>query len=299
MRIPGTRDCGTLLELDEIRRQLRLGAPVLEGERTIRVDQIVGTVGRARDFDGCFRPLHPALEKRIAEIVRSRPTVADEPIEVYRVDRAYFVQDGHKRVSVARVEGREFIDARVSHLASAYELAPGVDQESIDRTGRELAFREATGLLSAVPDARFPVSDPEAYGELTEAVRAYGFATSQAVGRLLGTEEVAGSWYACVYRPTVRVGRRSRIEELLPVCTDADLFLVLHRQSRTLLGSECNAAETAVQQLVRAERRGLRAGTSAFERLLRRLHPRAVEPLLEQIASPDAQASPSGEPSAS
>ena len=270
MRLPvRDRDCGPLLDLNEIRRRLHLGGLVAEGTTTIGVAQIIGTVGRARDFDGCFRPLRPSLEKRIADIQRDKPTAPDEAIDVVRVDRAYFVSDGHKRVSIARETGREFIDARVSRLASPYELAPGIDQEAIERTGREAQFREQSGLGEAVPDARFALSEMEGYAELLEAVQAYAFDTSQRLGRLLSTAEAAGCWYECIYLPTVRVGR-DRIAQLMDICTDADLFLALHRQSRALWGTECAAAEDAAKRLLEEERRGPRGGVSAIQRLLLR-----------------------------
>src|SRR6188474_2745148 len=149
MRLPGSRDCGDLLMFEEVRRRLHLGAPVIEGTETIRVDDVIGTVGRGADFDGCFRPREPKLAKRIREIRVRNPNAFNEPIDVVRVDRAYFVADGHKRVSIAKETGVEFIDARVSRAPSIYEMAPGVDADSIDLTAREQQFREESGLMAA------------------------------------------------------------------------------------------------------------------------------------------------------
>jgi hypothetical protein len=55
---------------DQVRRSLGLGQPILEGEATIAVADIVGTVGRVANFDGCFRPRDRAL---------ARPVGADAP----------------------------------------------------------------------------------------------------------------------------------------------------------------------------------------------------------------------------
>jgi hypothetical protein len=283
------RDCGSLLDLNELRQRLRLGAPVFERDDTIRVDQIIGTVGRAGDFDGCFRPLRQHIERRIANILDAKPTVAHEAIEVMRVDRAYFVVDGHKRVSIAKSTGMEFIDAQVSHLASAYELGPGVDEEAIDRTAREAQFREESGLLEAVPRARFAVGDLNGYAELLEAVRAYGYQTSRELGRLMAPPEAAGCWYECVYLPTVRAAHQARISDLIDSCTDADMFLALHRQSRALFGRECAAAEKAAERLIEEERSRVAGGVSAVERLLRRARRRRQPaPALLELADPIA-----------
>lgn len=93
------------------------GRPTFEGEDTIAVAQIIGTAHRGRDFDGCWRPTEPRLARRLEEIASADPAGLDEPIEVVRVDRAYFVVDGHKRVALANRTRREFLDARVDGRA--------------------------------------------------------------------------------------------------------------------------------------------------------------------------------------
>jgi hypothetical protein len=105
-----------LLDLDDVRHQLGLGMPHAAGSDTIAVADIVGTTGRARDFDSHFTPLEPALARRIRDIDAAHPEGLSEPIDVVRVGGAYFVTDGHKRVSLAKLSGREFIDARISEI---------------------------------------------------------------------------------------------------------------------------------------------------------------------------------------
>src|SRR5919108_2924090 len=165
MRLPGSdHDCGPLLELGQIQRQLRLGTPVDEGTSTIAVGHVIGSVGRSRDFDGGFHPIHAAMRKKIDDIRAARPSSLDEPIDVVRVDQAYFVADGHKRIAIAKLEDREFIDARISHLPSRYALTPEVERDAIERTAREGEFRRHSGLADGVPDARIALTDVTAYG---------------------------------------------------------------------------------------------------------------------------------------
>lgn len=282
MRIPGSRDCGELLVFEEVRRRLHLGAPLLEGADTIRVADIIGTVSRAGDFDGCFRPREPRLANRIRQIRDRGPRAFDEPIEVVRVDRAYFVSDGHKRLSIARETGVEFIDARVSRAPSIYELAPGVAAESIDLTARELRFREQTGLLSAVPAARFAVTEPVGYPELQEAIESYAYELSQRLGRLLSREEGAALWYECVYRPTVAAAQRARASQLLHRCTDADLFLSFHSQSRHLWGTDLIPTQDRADELVASVIDNVSPDPSAISRLVRRARRRRPPELLPQ-----------------
>ena len=285
MRLPGSRDCGDLLMFEEVRRRLHLGAPVIEGNETIRVDDVIGTVGRGADFDGCFRPREPRLARRIREIRVRNPNAFNEPIDVVRVDRAYFVSDGHKRVSIAKETGVEFIDARVSRALSIYEMAPGVDADSIDRTSREQQFREETGLMAAVPGARFAVSETVVYPELQEALESYAYELSQRLGRLLSREEGAALWYECVYRPTVTAAQEARLPELLSVWTEADLFLALHKQSRQLWGTECRPAQEEADHLVAKVIDKLHPDPSAIGKLVQRARRRRQPELLPQRQS--------------
>jgi hypothetical protein len=285
MRLPGSRDCGDLLMFEEVRRRLHLGAPVIEGNETIRVDDVIGTVGRGTDFDGCFRPRAPNLATRIREIRMRNPNAFNEPIDVIRVDRAYFVSDGHKRVSIAKETGVEFIDARVSRAPSIYEVGPGVDPGSIDLTSREQRFREESGLMRAVPGARFAVSEPVGYPELQEALESYAYELSQRLGRLLSREEAAALWYECVYRPTVTAAQEARLPALLSVWTEADLFLALHKQSRELWGTECHPAQDEADHLVAKVVDKLHPDPSAIGKLVQRARRRRQPELLPQRQS--------------
>jgi len=267
MRVPrAERDCGPLLELDQLQRRLRLGSPVIEGQSTIEVADIIGTASRAQDFDGCFRPRRRHLERRLRAITDADPRTLDEPIDVIRVDRAYFVSDGHKRVAIARLQGREFIDARVSRLSSPYAIDADVAADEIERTAREGEFRRHTGLATAVPEARFPLSSVDEYGELFEAFASYAYRLSREQARVPEPEEVARRWYERVYLPLVASGRET-VGRLIFECSDADVFMSMHRLSRAAWGTECDAAECAADMLLAARQRSALERTG-FSRLL-------------------------------
>ncbi|MGH2385270.1 MAG: hypothetical protein ACRDGB_09510, partial [Candidatus Limnocylindria bacterium] len=188
-------------------------------------------------------------------------------------------------VSIARETGVEFIDARISRAPSIYELAPGVASEVIDLTSREQRFREETALMTAVPSARFAVSEPIGYPELREAIESYAYELSQRLGRLLSREEGAALWYECVYRPTVAAAQRARASELLRCCTEADLFLSLHSQSRQLWGTESNPAQDEADALVARVIDQVSPDPSAIGRLVRRARRRRMPELLPQRSS--------------
>ncbi|MGB5390048.1 MAG: hypothetical protein WBP10_07700, partial [Thermoanaerobaculia bacterium] len=92
-----------LLSFEEIRRQLHLRHLVDRGIQDTPVDRIVGSLGRADEFDREFLPRREALRERWEQIedLAKGPT-GFPPVELYKVGDAYFVVDGHHRVSVAR-----------------------------------------------------------------------------------------------------------------------------------------------------------------------------------------------------
>jgi hypothetical protein len=109
---------GALVPLPEVLAALggRLSERDL-GLRTVPIDGVIGSVDRTEGFDRRFLPTSSksrARWERIAQAVRRGDTLP--PVELYKLGDAYFVIDGHHRVSVARALGRPDVDARVTEL---------------------------------------------------------------------------------------------------------------------------------------------------------------------------------------
>jgi hypothetical protein len=98
----------------EIRRQHIVRGESYRGIQEVPVDRIVGSMDRCDDFDAAFRPLRADSAGRWVSVAhaydagRSLP-----PVQLYQIADAYFVLDGHHRVSVARVRGQGWVDAVV------------------------------------------------------------------------------------------------------------------------------------------------------------------------------------------
>ena len=222
------RDCQDLLAFDEVHRRLRLETRLPVGRREVPIAAIIGSVDRAEDFDGCFRPRSPRLRTMIRERA-ANPGVIDLPISLIQVDHAYFVQDGHKRLSLAIAAGRQEVDADVDRFETDLHLAPGMTMDSVRATARERRFREITGLNLAVPHYRFALSDPASYLELEESVKAHTLDLSFSEGRLLAREEGARHWFDTVFRPVLDIAEQKRACRLLESTTEADRFLLFRR----------------------------------------------------------------------
>jgi hypothetical protein len=269
-------DCGSLLEFEEVRRRLQLGTRVDIGVQEIAVDQIIGSLGRAHEFDGCFRPRTRRLQKVLAQIQAARPNAADTPISVYQVDHAYFVVDGHKRLALAVEEGREQIDAEVGRFSSRFHVGGGTTMEEIHLTAREDRFRQVTALDVAVPDARFPLGDIDGYIDLEESLKAHAYDLSKQQGRLVPPAEAARHWYDHIYRAAVGIALDSGIARLLSTSTEPELFLMVRSGSHGLMmepGWQVppSFVEYSQDRLRESEPSGV---ASAISRVTRRRRPR-------------------------
>ena len=222
------RDCGELLPFEEVRRRLGLMTRLPVGRREVPVDEIIGSVGRVADFDGCFRPRGAVLRRAIAERA-ANPGIIDMPISLLQVDHAYFVEDGHKRLSMAIAAGRRFIEAEVDRFQTDLHVAPGTTMASIRATAQERRFRRVTGLDVAVPRRRFALSDPDGYLELQESVKAHTLDYSRSIGRLVSPDEGARHWYDTVFVAILDILETNGALRLLETLTDADRFLLFRR----------------------------------------------------------------------
>jgi hypothetical protein len=111
------RECSRLLTFDEVgvgrlahnRRYL--------GLRNVEVSKIVGSVGRHDAFDRGFMPTKASIAERWKRVDRAfHGGIALPAVRLYKIGDSYFVEDGNHRVSVARYQGVETIEAEVTEF---------------------------------------------------------------------------------------------------------------------------------------------------------------------------------------
>jgi hypothetical protein len=118
------RRCASLCAFDEVRRELGAENRRYVGVRTVEVSRIVGSVGRWREFDSGFMPTR-AVEQRWKRVdLAFRKGLDLQPVVLYKIGDDYYVHDGNHRVSVARFEGVEMIDAEVTEFFPARRVGP-------------------------------------------------------------------------------------------------------------------------------------------------------------------------------
>jgi hypothetical protein len=114
-----------LLSFDDVRRELVAYNRLHRGRRVVEVDEIVGSVGRWRDFDRSFLPARASMGERWKRIDRAFQQGEDlPPVELYEIGEAYFVVDGHHRVSVARYHEVTTVEAAVAEFHPKLAAAP-------------------------------------------------------------------------------------------------------------------------------------------------------------------------------
>ncbi len=160
----------TLLPLQDVRRHLRVIGEHYIGMREIPTEAVVGSVDRSVDFDRFFRTHRRKLRQRLDTLRAAFGDRPMPPISVYEAGGVYFVADGHHRVSLAREQGTEFIDAEVTQIETSHQLRPGVDMHELVHTEQHRRFKERTNLPKVAPGAAIEFSRPSLYGELLQVI---------------------------------------------------------------------------------------------------------------------------------
>ena len=252
-----------LLPFDEVREELHLRSFADRGVREVPLRQIVGSLGRERDFNRAFLPRSEALRDRWREVTEMAEGPAGFPaVELYQVGEAYFVVDGHHRVSVARALGARTIEARVKEFATPVPLDSTSSIEEVILAGGLADFLEATGLRPEEPD-EFHATTPNGYERLLEHVKGHRYFLGIERRGPVPWEEAVRSWRDSVYRPMLEIIRRSGTLKDFPGRTATDLYLFtmdhLHHL-RERYGARAVGPEEAVSEIRRSRRgRGLTA----------------------------------------
>jgi len=256
-RDPGSNQ---LLSFDEVKGVLGTVSQVYLGMREVPVSDIVGSVGRHRDFDRAFLPSKPDLGNRWRRIdeIMDRGEVLP-PVSLYKIGDAYFVQDGNHRVSVARQRGVEMIDAEVVELRSRVPLDSTLTAQDLLHKLEHRHLLERLPFDRVLPEIKIQFSDVSDYRKLATYVEAHGFRLSQLWRRYVSPEEVLRDWYEYGYRPIAEMIREERILDAFPGRTELDLYLwiVYHRERLALEARDERISPQAAKDdiLKRAPRR--------------------------------------------
>ncbi len=215
-----------LLSYDEVKEKLRIGGPIYRGVKTVRVDQIIGSLNRYHEFDRAFLPKEDQLANRWQKVDRAfYEDVHLPPVVLYKVGEVYFVVDGHHRVSVAREQGQEFIEAEVRECATRINITPDIKPEDLQILGSKIDFLERTKLDKIRPEANIYLNIPDGFERMLEHIAVHRYFMGIDFQRDISEEEAVAHWYDTVYMPIIEVIRKSNVLKDFPNKSESDLYL--------------------------------------------------------------------------
>ena len=216
----------TLLSYDEVKENLHIGGPIYRGVKTIRVDQIAGSLNRYHEFDRAFLPKEDQLANRWQKVDRAfYQEINLPPVVLYKVGEVYFVVDGHHRVSVAREQGQIFIEAEIRECATRVNITPGIKTEDLKILGSKVHFLERTALDHLRPESKIKVTIPDGFERMLEHIAVHRYFMGLDLKRDISEEEAVAHWYDTVYLPIVEIIRASKILKDFRGKTEGDLYL--------------------------------------------------------------------------
>lgn len=244
-----------LIPFEEVRTRLHLTQKYCRGLQAIELARIRGSVGRYRDFTSAFLPRGSHLRQRWQRVKAVVFTQGMPPIEVYQVGDAYFVVDGNHRVSIARQEGMQTIEAYVCEFVTPVGLSAEADLDEVIITSEYAEFLNKTRLDKLRPGLEIVFTSPGHYRELECLITMFRDALGETRGEVISYEDALLLWCDMVYSPAVHEIKKSGAMERFPDRTEADLFIWMwqHRQRlvKQYTSSPVHRVVEAVSSLVR------------------------------------------------
>ena len=228
-----------LVSYDLVAKRLKARQQIEAGTQSIPLSQIVGSVGRYRDFTRTFLPRSGVNAERWARVDAIMHSMEGwAPIEVYKLGEVYFVRDGNHRVSVARANGLTYIEAFVTELATDVDLT--LDDFARDQwiiKVEHTEFLQETELDKLRPDNNVILTEPGRYPILLRHIQVHQYFRNLDLDRegsdeRLDWQAAVVSWYDTIYQPVVQAIHSHDLLDAFPSRTEADLYLWIayHRE---------------------------------------------------------------------
>ena len=223
-----------LLSFTDVKKMLKPSGEVYQGMQVVPVKLIAGSEGRYKDFDNHFFPKSIHLKKRWTSIDKAHLSdVILPPIVLYELGGLYFVRDGNHRVSVARAQGVENIDAEVISLQSEIRLKPNMTvsqmmQQVIHYEKRVFYSETSFGDITDCWNLDFTATGQ--YDVIYNHIIIHKYYINQKIDHEISFEEAAKSWYENVYSPIVQEIRAEHLLAAFPGQSEGDMYMWLVRR---------------------------------------------------------------------
>jgi len=265
-----------LLQFGEVQDRLRLRSLVDRGLDEVPLDKIVGSLGRTGEFSRAFLPRRDGSRERWRRLEQiATGSEGFEPVDLYKVGDAYFVVDGHHRISVARSLHAPTIEARVKEFITPVLVDSGDSiQDLVLRRAHE-DFLETTGLEPS-DEIDLTVTAVSDYERLLEHISVHRYFLGIEASHEISWDEAVTSWRDTLLLPITRLIRSSAVLQQFPGRTETDLYLFVMDHLHHLREASSDrdhpvAAKTALRHLsmLRHAQTGLGARIMRWWRHLR------------------------------
>ncbi len=229
-----------LVSYEEVARRVKAYQQIEIGSQMIPLGQIVGSVGRYRDFTREFLPRTNISKERwlrVDQVLNSQ--TGYPPIEVYKIGEVYFVRDGNHRISVARANGLTHIEAYVTEVRTDIPLTlDDFERDEWLLKIERLEFLERTQLDVLRPDNNVVITEPGRYRILLRHIFVHQYLRNLDLERegsdwrISTWADAVMSWYDNVYTPVMFAVRTQGLLDQFPNRTEADMYLWIthHRE---------------------------------------------------------------------
>jgi hypothetical protein len=243
-----------LLSYEAVKTSLHIGGPIYRGLELVPLTSIVGTLNRYQDFDRAFNPTQGETAGRWENVDRAfYQHKGLPPVVLYKVGQVYFVVDGHHRVSVAREQGLDAIEAEVRECETRVNITPDISPGDLRILGAKVQFLERTRLDKLRPKAKIHITIVGGFDRMLEHIAVHRYFMGIDQKREIPEEEAVTHWYDTVYLPVVQIIRDSQVLKEFPGRTEADLYVWVldHQQNLARAGGqELQSPEEAARQFL-------------------------------------------------
>ncbi len=241
-----------LLSLYEVTKLIKPRSQSYLGVMSIPIKDILGSEGRARDFSKAFYPKKDLLKQRWKNIDKAHLQFVELPaISVYKLGQWYFVRDGNHRVSVAKTQGAEFIDAEVVELDSQIPLKQGMTMRDLRKKVIDFErqeFLNQYNFKEIIPIDEIVFSASGMYPEVLNHINVHKYYINEKKDKEISFEQAVRSWYKNVYFPIIKECRKLKLLSAFPGKTEGDLYIWIVRHwdyLKNMSGSQNVSIESA------------------------------------------------------
>ena len=218
-----------LLSLNDVKEILKPKSESYKGLKTVPINLIIGSEGRYQDFNKYFLPKSEHLRRRWERVDEARLSdITLPPIQLYEIGGVYFVRDGNHRVSVAKAQGVEMVDAELISLSTELQLTPDMTLEELTDSlllYEKKTFYEKTSFNTLTGCEELNFSIPGRYDVIYDHIEVHKYFMNQTQEEEVAFDEALVSWYSAVYAPIIKIITEEKLCSLFPERTASDLYI--------------------------------------------------------------------------